>query len=178
MPSVNSASQNWRFSRWLGLFAVLIYLGAAVPLRILAHSVITRGRIHVLCVGFGDSVRKTVSLLGKSGHPHFQIVGHVCVAGPPPQNGFSALSGSRFMPGDDGGDLAQVEHPCPCLGSTDDIANVLQHYAVDEVVVDAELVSKPAVERAILAALKARCRVIDQPTFIDGSPCGARPQQN
>lgn len=154
-------------SRWLGLFAVLIYLGAAMSLRVFAHNVITEGRVHVLCVGCGDSIRKTVSLLGNAGHPHFRIVGHVCVAGPTGQPGCAASRDSRFIPDGDNGDTAQFEQPCPCLGSTDELAHVLQRHTVDEVVVDAELVSEPAVERAILAALKARCRVIDQPTFIE-----------
>ncbi|MBU0638099.1 MAG: sugar transferase [Planctomycetes bacterium] len=154
-------------SRWLGFFVVLTCLGVGMPLRIIAHEIITSSPVHVLGIGAGDSVRKVAALLADPHQRHYRIVGHVV----PPQSA-KQPSVSPQPPIDTESqraihtdvDFARI---CPRLGSTAEIDRVLAEYPIDDAIVDAELTSDAAVGEAVLACLEKRCRVTDQPTFVE-----------
>jgi exopolysaccharide biosynthesis polyprenyl glycosylphosphotransferase len=153
-------------SRWVGLTVVLAYALIAIPVRLVAHEVITTTRVRLLCVGDGRSIRKLMTILGPLQHRCYAVVGHVRVpAGPLRLVAGTAASAHepRFRNDDD----LQFQEACPCIGDLAHLADVLAQYGVDEVVVGSELVHDGAVGRAVAACLEQRCRVTDQATFVE-----------
>ena len=154
-------------SRWLGLSVVAVYICAVVPLRLVAHELITNSRTNLLCVGTGDSLRKVVSLLRNGQRSVYQVVGHVRVReGPARSNGHgpNGRTDNRLA---SSLEAVEFERVCPCLGTIRDIRTILETHDIDEVVVDAGLASDPAVGEVVLTCLDKRCRVADQPTFVE-----------
>jgi exopolysaccharide biosynthesis polyprenyl glycosylphosphotransferase len=153
-------------SRWVGLAVGLAFLLVALPLRLLAHELISVQRVRLICVGAGDSVRKLVDILGRCHRRHYEVLGHISV----PQGLGRLVAGATH----DGRALrfrseAELEFTaaCPRLGSLDDIAEVLAQQRVDEVVVGSELALDSHVGHAVATCLEGRCRVTDQATFIE-----------
>jgi exopolysaccharide biosynthesis polyprenyl glycosylphosphotransferase len=150
-------------SRWVGFGIILTHLLAATPVRLGVHHLIASSRLNVICVGTAASVRKVVALLRHGDHRHYHVMGHVLVDHPD-----SAHPGAtQFVPLPEPGSDHHFEHHCPCLGTLDQIANLIRRHSVDQVIVEPELASDSRVTDAILASLEAGCRVTDQPTFVE-----------
>ena len=150
-------------SRWVGAGIILTHLIGATPLRLVAHHLIVSTRLNVICVGTAESVRKVVSMLRHGDHRHYHVIGHVLVQPPAEVNEQATQFVALPEPGSD----YHFEHQCPCLGTLDQIANLIRGNNVDQVIVDPELASDARVTDAILASLEAGCRVTDQPTFVE-----------
>ncbi|RMF79009.1 MAG: sugar transferase [Planctomycetota bacterium] len=142
-------------TRWLGLAVAFVYCAAAIPLRIVAHEAISSSRLNVLCIGAGESIRQVTRMLERNPPGHYRLLG--CVDVPP------ANSNAAATPGEPDGALDN----CPRLGGLDDIPRIFKKYHIDEVVVDVALAGEPAVGEAVLQCLDHRCRVTDQPTFVE-----------
>jgi len=141
-------------TRWLGLLIALMYVMVAVPVRLLAHEAVTSHRSRILCVGSGDSIRRVVGLLRSAARPHLEVVGYVRVPHAEPNPGSSRSPAETYW-------------ACPCLGSLDDIEQVLERHEIDQVVVGSELAADPEVGTAVLRCLDRHRRVTDQPTFVE-----------
>jgi len=139
-------------TRWLAASVALAYLLVAIPLRILAHNVIASVRVNTLCIGGGESIQKLVGMLRRSRRPHYHVVGRL-----DQRDTRSAINNPS----------AAFDRLCPRLGGVGDISRVLDQQAIDEVVVDAALTQDAAVGDAVLACLEQRCRVTDQPGFVE-----------
>lgn len=151
-------------SRWLGLVVMSLYLLVAIPLRLMAHEVITNARPRVLCVGSGDSIRKMVDLLSSAHRSHYQVSGHVV----PPGQAEADDSGAVVLGTPRGlSDRRLFERRCPRLGTTDELDHILRDNSIDELIVGAELTSDDDVGVAVMKCLEKRCRVTDQPTFVE-----------
>jgi exopolysaccharide biosynthesis polyprenyl glycosylphosphotransferase len=153
-------------TRWLTLCVGVSYVTITIPVRVLAHELVTTVRANVLCLGSGQSIRKVVALVCDSARPHYNIAGYVDVPAPTsstetradstaPDGQTSGLGGLRF------------ERDCPRLGTMNDLSRILDERAIDEVVVDSSLTADPTVGAGVLACLDRRCRVTDQPTFVE-----------
>ncbi len=153
-------------SRWVGLVVAILYIAAALPLRLYAHGVITEACARVLCVGAGESIRRLVNSLNGGRHRYYQIVGHLQAA-----EGVQRLVAAthqieprpRFWSEAE----LQFEESCPHLGRIEDIGEVIAENGVDEVVFGAELSGNAMVGPAVAACLERRCRVTDQATFVE-----------
>jgi exopolysaccharide biosynthesis polyprenyl glycosylphosphotransferase len=155
-------------TRWLGVWVVLLYLALAVPLRVVAHEVITGTRFRVLCVGAGNSIRQLVYLLGRDKRPQYEVVGHVLAASSVPVSEQSRRRSDAKL--DDYApriEPAAFERECPCLGSTDDIVEIVRKGGIDEIIVDSELAADAGVGAAVMFCLDSQRRVTDQPTFVE-----------
>jgi exopolysaccharide biosynthesis polyprenyl glycosylphosphotransferase len=153
-------------SRWVGVSVGLTYLALAVPLRLLAHEVVTSSRVRLLCVGTGESIRRLVGILGNIHNREYHVVGHVRASREvewPPAWAARAPRASGFRSAADD----QFAEDCPCLGGLADVAALVADRAVDEIVVAPELAVHPAVGQVMAACLEGRCRVTDQPTFVE-----------
>lgn len=139
-------------SRWLGLIVGVSYLATMVPLRLLAHDIMSTGRLRVLCIGAESCVQQVEALLSSRHHPHHEVVGFVDVPVAAPLLGEWGLN-------------SQVSSPR--LGAVTEIERVLDQHGIDQVVVDGRLSSDPAVGDAVIRCLDRRCRVTDQPTFVE-----------
>lgn len=153
-------------SRWVGLAVACGYLATALPLRLYAHEVISTSRMRLLCVGTNESVRKLVDLLDRRRHRHHDVVGHVRVNHGP----MRLVAGSvqlhrkpRFRSEEE----LEFNEQCPCLGTIDDIAALVDTWRVDDVVVASELAADPAVAQAVGVCLEKHRRVTDQATFVE-----------
>lgn len=161
-------------SRWIGVCVVVFYACVAVPLRLLANSVIVSVDVKLLFIGSGRSVQKAVSLLHKPTRVHYKVIGHLTPAETRLlrrrasdhvlSNGAPAPPVTPELSTDD--DPSFVGR-CRCLGELDKLTWLLETHVVDQVIVDADLVNDPGVAQAILACLDHGCRVIDQPTFVE-----------
>lgn len=147
-------------SRWLSLLVALPCCAVTIGTRLLAHEAVTDVRRRVLCVGCGDSVRDAVALLGHTHRPHIEIAGHLRLN---EQTASSCPAQSRFVADTE----RDFRRACPCLGTLDELESVLREHDIDEVVVGAELSADPAIGRTVLTCLDKRCRVTDQPTFVE-----------
>ncbi|MGD8452883.1 MAG: sugar transferase [Phycisphaerae bacterium] len=147
-------------SRWLSLLVALPCCAVTIGARLFAHEAVTDVRRRVLCVGCGDSVRDAVALLGRTPRPHIEIAGHLRLDDQPV---VSCSTQTRFIADSE----REFRRSCPCLGTLDDLEPVLKEHDIDEVVVGAELSADPAVGRTVLTCLDRRCRVTDQPTFVE-----------
>jgi len=141
-------------TRWLGLMVGLLYVACLLPLRMLIHETVVSCRRRLLCVGLGNSIRKVVALLNNSPRPQLQIVGYASL---PAEN-----EQRPELPPD-----PTFRRLCPHLGTLDQLDEILGAHAVDEVVVAAELAADARVGEAVLTCLDHRCRVTDQPTFVE-----------
>jgi len=153
-------------SRWVTLGAAVAYLLLAVPVRLLAHQVITTSRMRLLCVGAGESIRKLVETLGHARRQQYEVVGHVRVtdgAGQPRATKVRLQPEPRFRTQAD----SNFESVCPCLGTVEEIAGLVDAYRVDEIVVGSELASNPRVGQAVAVCLESRCRATDPATFVE-----------
>ena len=144
-------------TRWLGLLVGAVYAAVGVPIRLLAHETVASRRRRVLCVGTNDSIRKVVSILAHTLRPQVQIVGHVNI---PSETGWD----EPLVQDESEGEFQRL---CPHLGSLGEMEEVLAYHAIDEVIVGAELSADAAVGEAVMACLDRRCRVTDQPTFVE-----------
>ena len=155
-------------TRWLGVWVVVLYLLLAVPMRVVAHEVITRARFRVLCVGAGNSIRQLVWLLSQEKRAQYEVVGHVLAPS-------SALDSEKERRRSDRPldayapriDPAAFERDCPYLGATDEIVDVAARHNVDEIIVDSALAADDDVGAAVMACLNSHRRVTDQPTFVE-----------
>jgi exopolysaccharide biosynthesis polyprenyl glycosylphosphotransferase len=145
-------------SRWLGLAVAALYSGMALPLRLVAHEAVVSRRRRALCVGCEASVLKLAALLKRSVRPPVQIVGYVDVA---PHADHAAVNALDRRAAD--GRASRPQR----LGAVANIGAVLVHHQVDEVIVGPEVRARPDVGQAVLACLDHRCRVTDQPTFVE-----------
>ncbi|MEW6250632.1 MAG: sugar transferase [Planctomycetota bacterium] len=180
-------------SRWVGLAVALAYCGAAVPLRVFAHEVVTSRRVRLLCIGAGDSIRQLATHLGRVHRRHYEIIGHLEAEAP--GSGFR-VSSLEFQERETRNPKLETRNPkllqlvgalaacargprfrsdaelefiasCPCVGTLADLPGLLPEWVVDEVVVGSELTGDPAVGRAVALCLGQRCRVTDQATFVE-----------
>jgi len=154
------------YSRWVGLSVSLAYLSICVPLRLLAHDVISTSPVRLLCVGSDHSIRKLVGILGRMHRRHYHVVGYVRVprgAGRLVAGTAGSAGGPRFRSEAE----FEFERACPRLGNLDTIADQIATHAVDEIVVGSELVHNGSVGEAVAPCLEGRCRVTDQATFIE-----------
>ena len=154
-------------TRWLGLYVAGGYAGIAVPLRLLAHEVVTNLRVNVLCLGNGCSIQKIVSLVKDRARPHHNIVGYLEVPASANEAGMVGCERRAIRSHLMGQLDSNFVRACPRLGMISDLTHVLKEYAVDEIVVDAALTAHDSVGAAVLACLDYRCRVTDQPTFVE-----------
>jgi exopolysaccharide biosynthesis polyprenyl glycosylphosphotransferase len=145
-------------SRWSGLGVSVLYGGAALPLRLAAHEAVVSRSRRALCVGREASVRKLAALLGHSARPAVRIVGYVHVA---PQR--AAVRSEGPASGAAAGQIGRLTR----LGAVENISSVLVRHHIDEVIVDTEVAARADVGQAVLACLDHRCRVTDQPTFVE-----------
>jgi len=154
-------------TRWLGLYVAAAYASVAVPVRLITHQVVTSVRVNMLCLGGGESIRKVVELVRSSPRPHHSIAGYLDIPASATQAGMAGCErrGLHSRPID--GRACMFERACPRLGTIDDLPRVLHDYAIDEVVVDSNLTAHASVGAAVLACLDRRCRVTDQPTFVE-----------
>lgn len=150
-------------SRWVGAGIALTHLMIATPLRMGIHHLIASTRMNVICVGTAESVRKVVGLLRHGDHRHYYVIGHVLVSDQVSETSNS----SDFIPIPEASSEHNFQHLCPCLGTLDQIPDLVRLHTVDQVIVDPELASDARVTDAILASLEAGCRVTDQPTFVE-----------
>ena len=153
-------------SRWVGLSVALTYIVSAIPLRLLAHEVISASPVRLLCIGAGASIQRLVNILLHLHREHYEIVGHVRVA----QGPLRVVAGSvGFGPGPRFRSETDLRFgdACPCLGTLDHITALLAEQDVDEIVVGSELASDASVGRQVGPCLEGHCRVTDQATFIE-----------
>lgn len=144
-------------SRWLGLAVGAMYCATALPLRLVAHGAVVSRSRRALCVGYEASIRKLAAFLERAVRPPVRIVGYVDVAR---ESGRSGSGGAGCSPEEGGARL-------PRLGRIEDIGTVLVRHQIDEVIVGSEVTARPDVGHAVLACLDHRCRVTDQPTFVE-----------
>jgi exopolysaccharide biosynthesis polyprenyl glycosylphosphotransferase len=154
-------------TRWLGLCVAVAYAGVAVPVRLLTHEAITSVRVNVLCLGAGESIRKVVELVRRSSRPHHNVSGYLDVPASVTQAGMTGCERRAFQSRSVDPRDRSFERACPRLGTIDDLQRVLREQAIDEVVVDSNLTAHASVGAAVLACLDRRCRVTDQPTFVE-----------
>ncbi len=154
-------------TRWLGLCVALVYIGVAIPARLIAHEAVTSVRVNVLCLGGGESIRKIAALVHQGTRPHHNIVGYLDVPASATHAGMVGCERRALHSrGADSRDWS-FERACPRLGTVDDLQHILQEHAIDEVVVDSDLTAHASVGVAVLACLDHRCRVTDQLTFVE-----------
>lgn len=154
-------------TRWLGLYVAAVYIGVAIPARLIAHELVTSVKVNVLCLGSGESIREMVALVGCHSRPHYHVVGHLDVPTSATEAGMVGCERrSRPRQPVQQRDRA-FESRCPRLGSVEDLQRVLDEYAVDEVAVDADLTAHASVGVAVLSCLDSRRRVTDTPTFVE-----------
>jgi len=154
-------------TRWLGLCVGVTYITVAIPVRLIAHEVVTSVRVNVLCLGAGESIRKAVGLVHHRARRHYYIVGYLDVPASATQAGMAGCERRALHTRSTEQHDGNFTRACPRLGTIDDLPEVLGAQAVDEVVVDSDLTSHAAVGAAVLACLHRRCRVTDQPTFVE-----------
>ncbi len=159
-------------SRWVGLAVFVVYLLVAIPLRLLAHDVISNSPVRLLCVGARQSIQKLVDLLARPHSGHYHVVGHVRVP-----HGAARLTAAvqadqvtmpqpapmRFRSDEE----ERFQAVCPCVGSLENIVDILHEHQVDEILVASELAFDPVVGQAVAPCLEGRCRVTDQATFVE-----------
>ncbi len=153
-------------SRWIALVAAIIYLVIAIPLRLWAHEVITGSPARLLCIGDGESMRKVVSTIAGLSRLHYELAGHLRVP-IGPQRLIAGLHHAALRPRFVPQAVLDFEDTCPCLGTVDDIVEVLAETGADEVVVGMDIAATPTVGRAVAASLQNRCRVTDETTFLE-----------
>ncbi|MFQ5805449.1 MAG: sugar transferase [Phycisphaerae bacterium] len=154
-------------TRWLGLCVAAAYVAVAVPVRLATHEAVTSVRVNVLCLGRGESIRKVVALVHGGTRPHHNIAGYLDVPASATQAGMVGCERRAVHSRSAGPHDQSFEHACPRLGAIDDLERVLEEHAIDEVVVDCSLTAHALVGAAVLACLDRRCRVTDQPTFVE-----------
>jgi exopolysaccharide biosynthesis polyprenyl glycosylphosphotransferase len=142
-------------SRWLGVAVGVLYAATALPLRLVAHEAVVSRSRRALCVGCEASIRKLVALLDHAVRPPVRIVGFVDA---PPAGGEAR---AEPLP------LVSCRGRLPRLGALGEIDAVLARHQIDEVIVGTEVTARPEVGQAVLACLDHRCRVTDQPTFVE-----------
>jgi len=150
-------------SRWTGLAIVLVYPTVALPLRLLAHEVITNSRARLLCLGAGPSSQRLVDIVRHRIHQNYEVVGYVRLPDILEPVAVGAPGSGRFRSDAD----AQFEEICHCLGELDQLDQVLFDHAIDEVVVGPDLAGNATLGRAIAVCLDSHCRVTDQATFVE-----------
>lgn len=154
-------------TRWLGLCVAGVYIGAAIPARLIAHEFVTSVKVNVLCLGGGEFIREVVALVHRRARPHYHVVGYLDVPASATEAGMVGCERrARRRPSADHPDRTLASR-CPRLGTVEDLQRVLHEHAVDEVVVDSNLTAHASVGVAVLACLDHRCRVTDQPTFVE-----------
>jgi exopolysaccharide biosynthesis polyprenyl glycosylphosphotransferase len=154
-------------TRWLGLWVAASYAAVVVPLRLIAHEVVTSVRVNLLCLGAGESIRRVVDLVQGSPRSHHNIVGRLDVPASATEAGMAGCERRAFHSRDADEHDWHFDRACRRLGTIDDLPRVLDAHAIDEVVVDSRLTAHASVGAAVLACLDRRCRVTDQPTFVE-----------
>jgi exopolysaccharide biosynthesis polyprenyl glycosylphosphotransferase len=145
-------------SRWLGVAVGVLYAATALPLRLVAHEAVVSRSRRALCVGCEASIRKLVALLDHAVRPPVRIVGFVDV---PPAGSEASAAGREPA------SLVSCRGRLPLLGALGEIDAVLARHQIDEVIVGTEVTARPEVGQAVLTCLDHRCRVTDQPTFVE-----------
>ena len=151
-------------SRWVGLAVVVGYCAIGLPVRLVAHEVISTRHLRLLCAGAGESIQKLVAILGRVHRQTYEIVGHVRVPHGPLQLVAGRVGrGPHFRSEAD----LEFESACPCLGTLEQIGALQAEYGVDEIVVGSELAANGTVGQAVAQCLEGRSRVTDQVTFVE-----------
>ncbi len=154
-------------TRWLGLWVAAVYVGVAIPARLIAHELVTVVRVNVLCLGSGESIRELVALVQRRSRPRYNIVGYLDVPASATHAGMVGCE-RRARQRQVGAHRGQTfESHCRSLGGLEDLQSVLDKRAIDEVVVDADLTAHASVGVAVLACLDHRRRVTDTLTFVE-----------
>lgn len=154
-------------SRWLGLFVASAYAALAIPLRLLAHRLISSERMNVLCLGYGGSIRTLIGMVQNRARPHYRIVGYLEPLDANHRSGSARRERRDRAQNGRSGPPETSDLRTQRLGSIDDLDYVLKHHRIDEVVVDSDCVARSSIGAAVLKCLDHRCRVTDQTTFAE-----------